>query len=163
MKDTSVLFCFVFSRVTITQYQIAVKLPDKQAKTTCLISLRSTIKITTTTLEYDKQASFGFLESVYPWTKMKVIQYSAGCSLPLLGVLWQLSGCGILLCSWSPGHQLGRRGENGSIWARDVGTAAPFFSESDSCEAVYKDVGPGVLRIAILHQLQCERVMQFWN
>ena len=37
-------------------------------------------------------------------------QYSAGCSLPQPGVLWQLSGRVLLLCSWSSGHQLGWRG-----------------------------------------------------
>ena len=37
-------------------------------------------------------------------------QYSAGCCLPQSGVLWQLSGHVLLLCSWSSGHQLGWRG-----------------------------------------------------
>ena len=38
-------------------------------------------------------------------------QYSAGCSLPQSGVLWQLSGREVLLCSLSIGHhQLGWRG-----------------------------------------------------
>ena len=37
-------------------------------------------------------------------------RYSAGCSLPQSGVLWQLSGRVLLLCSWSSGHQLGWRG-----------------------------------------------------
>ena len=37
-------------------------------------------------------------------------QYSASCSLLQSGVLWQLSGCVLLFCSWSSGHQLGLRG-----------------------------------------------------
>ena len=37
-------------------------------------------------------------------------QYSTGCSLPQSGVLWQLSGRVLLLCSWSSGHHLGWRG-----------------------------------------------------
>ena len=37
-------------------------------------------------------------------------QYSADCSLPQSGVLWQLSGHVLLLCSWSSGHQLEWRG-----------------------------------------------------
>ena len=47
-------------------------------------------------------------------------QYSAGCSLPQSGVLWQLSGRVLLLCSWSSGHQLVWRGRR-------------LFNLSDGC------------------------------
>ena len=89
-------------------------------------------------------------------------QYSAGCSLPQLGVLWQLSGRVLLLCSWSSGHQLGWRGRRLFHWAMDVGTTASI-PNSILCRAICEDVGPGALRIATLYHLQCECFLQFWG
>ena len=81
-------------------------------------------------------------------------RYSAACSLPQSGVLWQLPGCVLLLCSWSSGHQLG--------WATDVSTTASI-PNSVLCRAICEGMGPGALGIATLYHLQCECFLQFWS
>ena len=54
------------------------------------------------------ESRWGHLSETEEQTGSQIARrYSAGCSLPESGVLWQLSGRVLLLCSWSSGHQLG--------------------------------------------------------
>ena len=91
-------------------------------------------------------------------------RYSAGCSIPQSGVLWQLSRRVLLLCSWTPGHQLGLRGRRLFHLSdgTNVGTTASI-PNSVLCRAICEDVGLGALRIVILYHLQCECFLQLWS
>ena len=62
-------------------------------------------------------------------------QYSAGCSLPQSGVLWQLSGRVLLLCIGAQVTSWDGEGGGCSIWATDVGTTA-FIPNSILCRAI---------------------------
>ena len=70
---------------------------------------------------------------------------------------------GVKFCSVVGAQVTSWDGEGGgSIWATGVGTTASI-PNSVLCRAICEGIGPGVLGIASLYHLQCERILQFWS